>query len=150
MLTRKGRILPTQGRLLRIDAGDMFQRGAELEVSQRSVYRDIADLMGQRVPIRGEAGVCYVIDRDFGMPPLMLTPDELEAAVLGALWVGARPKANRHRKRANGFALVGSNFALVYNYRTLTLGSTDMPGPISTSGWWSNVIFVGMRWTTFT
>ena len=36
----------------------------ELEVSQRSVYRDIADLIGQRVPIRGEAGIGYVLDRD--------------------------------------------------------------------------------------
>ncbi len=50
---------------------------AELEVSQRSVYRDIADLIGQRVPIRGEAGIGYVLDGDFDMPPLMLTPDEL-------------------------------------------------------------------------
>lgn len=62
----------------------------ELEVSQRSVYRDVADLMGQRVPIRGEAGIGYVLDRHFDMPPLMLTPDELEAAVLGAQWVAGR------------------------------------------------------------
>ena len=62
----------------------------ELEVSKRSVYRDIADLMGQHVPIRGEAGVGYLLDRDFDMPPLMLTPDELEAAVLGVQWVAER------------------------------------------------------------
>lgn len=62
----------------------------ELEVSKRSVYRDIADLMGQRVPIRGEAGLGYVLDRAFDMPPLMLTPDEIEAAVLGAQWVAER------------------------------------------------------------
>jgi predicted DNA-binding transcriptional regulator YafY len=69
------------------------QLAEELEVSQRSVYRDIADLMGQRVPIRGEAGIGYVLDRDFDMPPLMLTPDELEAAVLGAQWVADRGDA---------------------------------------------------------
>jgi predicted DNA-binding transcriptional regulator YafY len=62
----------------------------ELEVSTRSVYRDVADLIGQRVPIRGEAGLGYVLDRGFDMPPLMLTPDELEAAVLGAQWVAGR------------------------------------------------------------
>jgi predicted DNA-binding transcriptional regulator YafY len=62
----------------------------ELEVSKRSVYRDIADLIGQRVPIRGEAGLGYVLDRNFDMPPLMLTPDEIEAAVLGAQWVAER------------------------------------------------------------
>jgi len=63
---------------------------AELEVSARSVYRDIAHLMGQRVPIEGTAGFGYLLDRTFDMPPLMLTPDELEAAALGAEWVAAR------------------------------------------------------------
>ena len=62
----------------------------ELEVSLRTLYRDIAELVAQRVPIRGEAGIGYVIDSQFDMPPLMLTTDELEAAVLGATWVAAR------------------------------------------------------------
>lgn len=62
----------------------------ELEVTKRSIYRDVAALIGQHVPIRGEAGVGYVIDREFDMPPLMLTADELEAAVLGAQWVAER------------------------------------------------------------
>lgn len=62
----------------------------ELEVTKRTVYRDIATLMGQRVPIRGEAGLGYVLDGGFDMPPLMLTSDEIEAAVLGAQWVVAR------------------------------------------------------------
>jgi predicted DNA-binding transcriptional regulator YafY len=59
----------------------------ELEVSKRTVYRDIADLVGQRVPIAGEAGFGYLLDPGFDMPPLMLTPDEIEAVVLGAQWV---------------------------------------------------------------
>src|SRR6201989_1135244 len=62
----------------------------ELETSKRTIYRDIADLMAQRVPIRGEAGVGYVLDGGYDLPPLMLTPDEIEAAVLGAQWVGGR------------------------------------------------------------
>lgn len=62
----------------------------EFEVTKRSIYRDIAALVAQHVPIKGEAGVGYVIDREFDMPPLMLTPDELEAAVLGAQWVAER------------------------------------------------------------
>ena len=65
----------------------------ELEVSLRTLYRDIAELIAQRVPIRGEAGVGYVIDSDFDMPPLMLTADELEAAALGAAWVAQRGDA---------------------------------------------------------
>jgi len=63
---------------------------AELETSKRTVYRDIADLIGQRVPIRGEAGVGYVLEGGFDLPPLMLTPDEIEVAVLGAQWVAGR------------------------------------------------------------
>ena len=60
---------------------------AELETSKRTIYRDIATLMGQRVPIRGEAGMGYVLEKGFDLPPLMLTPEEIEAAVLGAQWV---------------------------------------------------------------
>lgn len=60
---------------------------AELEVSVRTVYRDIADLMAQRIPIRGEAGVGYVLESGYELPPLMLTSEEVEAALLGAQWV---------------------------------------------------------------
>ena len=63
---------------------------AELETSKRTVYRDIADLVAQRAPIRGEAGVGYVLEDGFDMPPLMLTPEEIEAAVLGAQLVAQR------------------------------------------------------------
>ncbi|MEO5774635.1 MAG: YafY family protein [Sphingomicrobium sp.] len=59
----------------------------ELETSKRSVYRDMAALIGQRVPIRGEAGFGYVLEGGFDLPPLMLTTEEMEAAVLGAQWV---------------------------------------------------------------
>ena len=63
---------------------------AELEVSTRTVYRDIADLMAQRVPITGEAGLGYLLASEYDMPPLMLTPVEVEAIVLGAQWVAER------------------------------------------------------------
>jgi predicted DNA-binding transcriptional regulator YafY len=62
----------------------------ELEVSKRTVYRDVADLVGQRVPIDGEAGLGYLLASDYDMPPLMLTPDEIEAVMLGAQWVAGR------------------------------------------------------------
>lgn len=61
----------------------------ELEISLRTLYRDMAELMAQRVPITGEAGMGYVLDDGYDMPPLMLTADELEAAALGAAWVAA-------------------------------------------------------------
>ncbi len=59
----------------------------EMETSVRTIYRDIAQLMAERVPIRGEAGIGYVLEGGFDMPPLMLTANEVEAAMLGAQWV---------------------------------------------------------------
>ena len=55
----------------------------ELEVSERTVYRDISDLVSSGVPIEGEAGVGYVLRRGFDLPPLMFTEPEIEALVLG-------------------------------------------------------------------
>lgn len=52
-----------------------------LEISQRSVYRDIAALQAQGVPIEGEAGVGYRMRRGFDLPPLMFTVREAEALV---------------------------------------------------------------------
>lgn len=66
---------------------------AELETSKRTIYRDIGALIAQRVPIRGEAGVGYILERGFDLPPLMLTSDELEAVALGAQWVMAHADA---------------------------------------------------------
>lgn len=59
------------------------QLADELEISERTVYRDVADLVASGVPIRGEAGVGYALERGFDLPPLMFTEDELEALVLG-------------------------------------------------------------------
>lgn len=52
-----------------------------LEVSERTVYRDVADLMAQGVPIEGEAGVGYRMRAGFDLPPLMFTKDEAQALV---------------------------------------------------------------------
>jgi predicted DNA-binding transcriptional regulator YafY len=62
----------------------------ELEISKRTVYRDVAALIGQRVPIEGAAGLGYLLATDYDMPPLMLTSDEIEAVMLGAQWVAGR------------------------------------------------------------
>lgn len=80
---------------------------AELETSKRTVYRDIATLIGQRVPIRGEAGLGYVLEDGFDLPPLMLTPDEIEAAVLGAQWVARRGDPALARAAADLIAKIG-------------------------------------------
>lgn len=56
----------------------------ELEVSERTVYRDIQDLMASGVPIEGEAGIGYIMRKGFDLPPLMFTQEELTALTLGA------------------------------------------------------------------
>lgn len=57
--------------------------GEEFGVCTRTVYRDIQDLIGSGVPITGEAGVGYVLDKRYLLPPLMFDIDELEALMLG-------------------------------------------------------------------
>ena len=65
----------------------------QLEVSERTIYRDIADLQSTGVPIDGEAGVGYVMRAGFDLPPLMFSRDEIVALVAGArlirAWGGA-------------------------------------------------------------
>lgn len=93
--------------LRRVRAPISGQRIAnELEVSKRTVYRDMAALIAQRVPVTGEPGVGYVLDDQFDMPPLMLTSDEVEAAVLGAYWVSTRGEPELARAAANLIAKI--------------------------------------------
>jgi predicted DNA-binding transcriptional regulator YafY len=54
-----------------------------LSVSERTIYRDIRDLSLSSIPIQGEAGVGYRLDRSFELTALMFTPDEVEAVVVG-------------------------------------------------------------------
>jgi predicted DNA-binding transcriptional regulator YafY len=61
----------------------------KLQVSPRTVYRDVQDLQLSGTPIEGEAGIGYTLRRDFDLPPLMFTAKELTALVLGARLVQA-------------------------------------------------------------
>jgi len=56
----------------------------ELEVSVRTIYRDVAALVGSGVPIEGEAGLGYLLREGYDLPPMMFSVDEIEAIVLGA------------------------------------------------------------------
>lgn len=62
----------------------------ELNVSVRTLYRDIATLQGQGADIEGEPGLGYVMRPGFTLPPLMFSADEIEALVLGSRWVAVR------------------------------------------------------------
>jgi predicted DNA-binding transcriptional regulator YafY len=55
-----------------------------LEVTVRTVYRDVATLQARRVPIEGAPGIGYVLRRGFDLPPLMLTTEEVDAVAVGA------------------------------------------------------------------
>lgn len=55
-----------------------------LKVSERTIYRDVADLIASQVPIEGAAGIGYSLRKGYDLPPLMFTESELDALVFGA------------------------------------------------------------------
>lgn len=59
----------------------------ELEVTKRTIYRDIASLQAMRVPIEGEAGVGYVMRAGFDLPPINFDVEEAEALTVGLLMI---------------------------------------------------------------
>src|SRR5882757_9661351 len=61
-----------------------LQLADELNVSLRTLYRDIQTLVAQGAPIDGEAGIGYVLRPGFTLPPLMFSRDEIEALLLGS------------------------------------------------------------------
>ena len=77
-----------------------------LEVSERTIYRDIADLIGSGVPIEGEAGVGYVLRPGFDLPPLMFKETEVEALVLGLRIVGSWADDELAEAAANSLAKI--------------------------------------------
>ena len=81
---------------------------AELEVSVRTVYRDITALQSDRVPLRGEAGIGYVLDDGFDLPPLMFDANEIEAVILGLRFVERRGDAGLARAAKDVVAKVGA------------------------------------------
>ncbi|MCC8378735.1 YafY family protein [Xenorhabdus sp. PB30.3] len=71
---------PVQGKVL----------AQKMNISLRTLYRDIATLQEQGAIIEGEPGVGYVLRPGFVLPPLMFTQNEIEALALGANWVAKR------------------------------------------------------------
>jgi predicted DNA-binding transcriptional regulator YafY len=76
--------------LLRSATAPMTARAiaAVLEVTPRTIYRDMAVLQARRVPIEGEAGIGYVMRAGFDLPPLMFSAEEMEAIVIGLSLLG--------------------------------------------------------------
>lgn len=82
--------------------------GTWLEVSERTIYRDIADLQSTGVPIDGEAGVGYMMREGFDLPPLMFTRDEIVALVAGARMVRAFGGATMARAADEALVKIGA------------------------------------------
>jgi predicted DNA-binding transcriptional regulator YafY len=70
---------------------------ARLEVSTRTLWRDMGTLIASGLPVEGERGVGYILREPVTLPPLMLTPDEVQALTLGLALVtrGADPSLTR-------------------------------------------------------
>ena len=80
----------------------------ELQVSLRTLYRDIASLQSQGAHIDGEPGVGYVLRPGFMLPPLMFSHEELEALVLGSRWVAERTDASLKHAAQNALAKIAA------------------------------------------
>lgn len=79
-------IIQTLRRKKRTRAADL---AALFGVSERTIYRDIHDMIARGVPVEGEAGVGYIMRPGFDLPPLMFNENEIEALLLGARIVQA-------------------------------------------------------------
>lgn len=77
LLLRRGRI---------VTARELAQ---DLQVSERTIYRDVQSLVLSGIPLEGEPGIGYVLRQRLDLPPLMFTVDEAKALVLGARMVQA-------------------------------------------------------------
>lgn len=80
----------------------------EQEVSVRTIYRDVQTLVALGAPIEGEAGLGYVLHAGFFMPPLMFSPSELEALVLGMRWVQTLPDGELRVAARNALAKIAT------------------------------------------
>lgn len=80
----------------------------EQGVSVRTLYRDVQTLIGLGAPIEGEAGIGYMLRPGFFLPPLMFSPEELEALVLGGRWVQAQPDAGLAGAARNALAKIAT------------------------------------------
>jgi predicted DNA-binding transcriptional regulator YafY len=80
----------------------------EVGVSLRTLYRDIATLQAQGADIAGEAGLGYVLRPGFTLPPLMFSPEEIEALALGSQWVLASADERLARAARNALAKIGA------------------------------------------
>jgi predicted DNA-binding transcriptional regulator YafY len=81
---------------------------SELEISIRTLYRDIATLQTQGADITGEPGMGYMLRPGFMLPPLMFSEEEIEALVLGSRWVAERTDGGLAGAARNALAKIAA------------------------------------------
>ncbi|SFX80458.1 helix-turn-helix transcriptional regulator [Azotobacter vinelandii] len=99
----------------------------ELEVSERTIYRDLSALAAQGAPIQGETGIGYVLRPGFFLPPLMLTEDETEAVLLGLWYVDQRGDDILNKAAENARAKINS--VLSEHMQAVAAAPITIPGP---------------------
>lgn len=102
-----------------------------LNISLRTLYRDIATLQHQGAVIEGEAGIGYVLRSGYMLPPLMFTADEIDALVLGTRWVARH--ADKQLSSAAHNALVKIAAVLPPDRLTLLENSALLVGSTANS-----------------
>ncbi|GAA5174879.1 YafY family protein [Niveibacterium umoris] len=95
---------------------------SRLAVSERTIYRDIADLSASGVPVEGEAGVGYRLRPGFDLPPLMFSADELAALALGAQVVGAKAGSGLAQHAASALEKISAAVGPTLRARLETTG----------------------------
>jgi len=99
----------------------------ELQVSERTIYRDVAELTAQGAPISGEAGIGYILGPGFFLPPLMLTENEIEAVLLGLRYVDQRGDDVLRAGAVEALAKITS--VLPREARAILAAPMTLPGP---------------------
>lgn len=106
------------------------QLASDLNVSVRTLYRDIASLKAQGADIEGEPGLGYVLRPSFMLPPLMFTLDELEALVLGSRWVVKKTDSALSDAAQNALAKIAAvlpqDLRLQLELSSLLIGPSDV------------------------
>ncbi|WP_380178610.1 helix-turn-helix transcriptional regulator [Kalamiella sp. sgz302252] len=101
----------------------------ELGIHIRTLYRDIATLQQQGACIQGEAGMGYLLRKDYLLPPLMFTQPEIEALLLGISWVKKRGDPDLTAAASEALAKIGSVIPAALkqtvDYQALLVGPTE-------------------------
>ena len=107
---------------------------SELNISVRTLYRDIASLQAQGAHIEGEPGLGYVLRPGFMLPPLMFSEEEIEALVLGSRWVADRADSKLKSAAHNALAKIASVLPADLRFQLENSGLLIGPGQVLAAG----------------